>query len=265
MNLFFFVILIYVVLSLYRFFYIVSQVKNKFYHNKPTYNDMSTPENIPAKVTEILTETGNSFQKEGFRHISIFSQMENLNNTDTHYSLWVNDETKDTANIAVIETKNILINSITRTIFIEFISDYGNDREINTNNSGMPAIFKYHKNKTIIKIPGLNDPHKLYKIHNHIVNKLSPKGEKRLPEAGKEMEFMTDGLISELKRQQDFGIYKFDSSSNSFRLTWKGAVIMTFKLIEPFKTIYKKLLENQAKKILNELEFQPTQVSINNG
>jgi hypothetical protein len=265
MNLFFLVILIYFITSLSRFFYMVSQVKANHFHKKPSYNDFSEPENIPAKVLEILKTTGNSFQKEGFSHIGEFRQVENLKNTDTYYSLWVNKETKDNALIAVIETKNTLINSIIRTIFIEYITDYGSGTEINTNNSGMPNIFKYLENKVIIKIPGLNDPQKLYKIHNKMLDKFAINSEKKLPEAGTEKEVMVDGLISELNRQEEYGYYKFDNITDKFLLTWKGATIMTFKLIEPFKSIFVSQINKQAKKILNELEFEPTQVSINNG
>jgi hypothetical protein len=142
--------------------------------------------------------------------------------------------------------------------WVEFVSHFRCGRRLRTNNSGtdlgavVPGI-----RRTISQFPQVRDAGRLYRLHQALVAR-SGLGEKvfRLDEefqgnaAAAVAAFMGEAFAEGVRP----GYMYLSPEDKVYRLTWKGAFLMTWKLMWPLKAFRRAVRDRRARRLLAELE-----------
>jgi len=67
---------------------------------------------------------------------------------------------------------------------------------------------------------------------------------------GREMEMVAEALDSEARLQVKYGYYAPNESGKRYKLTWKGAFVMTERQVFPFKQILSYISLRKAEKVI---------------
>ena len=188
------------------------------------------PESFPDEVLAFFNLNTKDLEKEGFTKVLDAVQTGSATDPTAYIRLLVNQNAGDEAMCVYSEIKVKNTKHIEK--YVEFCSEFSSNKEISTNNSNMPAVFKQVPEKQVFKFPNISDLHRLYEIHTRETGKFVDKySRKILPPKGRELERLTDSMIKDMERQVRMGYFYLDRPARVYRPTLKGAYFMTWDVI----------------------------------
>lgn len=120
---------------------------------------------------------------------------------------------------------------------VEFATRFSDQGSLTTGNSKNPGVFIRPKEKPVYHFPHIENPERLYKLHQSLILKLKPGISKDCVKPGAEYERLVEGVQNEHKSQVKFGLLKLNASATHYRPTFLGAFWMTWSLVFPVKQI----------------------------
>jgi hypothetical protein len=104
-------------------------------------------------------------------------------------------------------------------------------------------------------LPEVRDPGQLYRVHDQFRDNVGA-GKKRLAVGPDPAAFMAAGRDRMLAHFVTTGYYYFDKAGRVYRPTWKGAVLMTWRLLRPIRPFFRAWRRRPTRKLLRELGIQ---------
>jgi hypothetical protein len=118
---------------------------------------------------------------------------------------------------------------------IELTTQFADGRELNVNNFGL-GVFAPAPGKITERFPGVTDPASLCRISRQLIRRHYGGTDVTPPDDGGDpAAYLTAAMRRELTNQVATGYYRWDEAGEAFRPTWKGALLMTWKLLPPFR------------------------------
>jgi hypothetical protein len=136
---------------------------------------------------------------------------------------------------------------------IEFSTKFADGRELNVNNFGL-GVFAPVPGKIIERFPAVTDPASLCRISRGLIRRhyggvnVTPPDDRGDP-AG----YLTAAMRRELTNQVATGYFRWDEASQAFRPTWKGAFLMTWKLLPPFRQVRESRVRRRAHRLMEDV------------
>lgn len=229
---------------------------------KPRF-DLFDPRNLPQDRADYFVRNLQLLQKEGFEPAA-FVSWESNENQRILFVLAVNRENRDMAMsvlaTAGAETKPIEIR------YTEFCTVFTDSSEINTNSNSQPDVLKQFPDKKVFSFPSVEDPHHLYILHRRLLARFALGKEAVLPAKDTEVMAVQRSVTCFLDRQAKAGYFETDASGEILRPTWKGAFLMTWKLVWPMGFIWNIRHRRRMNMLLSqllspELKHGPRQIS----
>jgi hypothetical protein len=172
----------------------------------------------------------------------------------------VNRQANDVALATVIYSAASPTAPLRKQFSVEFVSHFRSGRRHNTNNGRQLDIFPPWPMRTINQFPEVTGAARLYRLHQALVARFA-LGAKvfRLDE-----EFQGDvaAALNAWGREVmaghavRTGYMYLSPEANVYRPTWKGAFLMTWKLMWPMKAIRRFVADRNARRLLAELEAE---------
>ncbi|HZZ43314.1 MAG TPA: hypothetical protein VFE58_10280 [Tepidisphaeraceae bacterium] len=131
-----------------------------------------------------------------------------------------------------------------------FQSKYISGRSIATKSSRTASVFPINPRCDSINVNWLSSPAEIYQIHRARVKRFGAEDLCALPNPGEEIAYLDAESAAEMQRVVDVGYYWLDAPAKVYRLTLKGAYLMTWRLLPPWRQLRKA---NQRRKALREL------------
>lgn len=135
--------------------------------------------------------------------------------------------------------------------YTELWTRFDVQRSLTTNNSPQPSAFDPEPLRPIERFPSLWDLGRLYRVHEALVRRQgtpTPGG----PLDGRPApEVLQEALTRQMGAQVDAGFLFVDG--DHYRPTWKGAAIMSWRLLWPMKAIRERRVRRRAESLLKEL------------
>ena len=170
----------------------------------------------------------------------------------THVSIWTNRTAGDMAEVISVRVSGAMASS--GSSLVTFITRYRDGTSIITSNSKTPGIFRRNPKELSLRVPTTSDVALMYRVHRARVGRLGrSRGQPVLPAAGSEIEDHQDRNTRTMVYQVDAGYYRIDQDAGVYRPTWKGAFLMTWKLVQPFKSIRMSRVRRASEMELKEL------------
>jgi len=217
------------------------------------------PEYEPVNIHQLPPDVADNFGRftytmsaDGFRLVGYFRQLAYSRGVGFYLALLKNSVVGDMVYLIDIFADGLVPQ---RGGQIEFYTDFSDGTEINTNNGQQAFIHKENPEMRIFRFPESHNPRALYQIHRVLCARFASQSEAVVPADGLEVFHMSYGALKEIRKQAEFGYYYLDEKANVFRLTWKGAFIMTGKLAWPVGSLRKAAMKRKARATMRSMGY----------
>src|SRR2546423_5589071 len=140
---------------------------------------------------------------------------------------------------------------------VEFTAELSGGRVFDVNNSVAVPILAPRSGHDVYRLPEVRDPIRLYHIFEILLRRRFGSSTLRQREiAADPARFLADVIDAEYHGQMEAGYYRFDEGSRRWRPTLRGACLMTWKMLPPFKQLIKAAVRRRARRILREIGME---------
>ncbi len=236
-------------------FFILGPILVKASAKNPAFPEVETiqPEQIPQPVSDFFQNSMSMLEGEGFELVSYIYWLNEATNTETFISLIGNRREKDYGILVAMFSDAEEVQISLDNYYVEFSTDYAEGVEVNTLNSKIPSVFPQKADLLRLQVPGA-DPKRLYEIHRKLAERCGArKTTKYLPALEDPAAFLGELMSREVKDAMKAGYLYLDKEGKNYLPTWKGAFLMTWKLLWPISMILRITNRYKIRKTLGEL------------
>jgi hypothetical protein len=233
----------------------VGQIRRK--HNQPAYPqfDPRSPESMPPAARQRFERDVPRLEALGFDVVA-YLHHSNLPKAEDRRAevclvLLRNEETGDLAQLAQIFVQVKHVNSSVG--YATFVAELPGAAAVITSNSPNLGVFKPDPRRRGHLFTGLEDLRRLFRVHRALVERDAPGRKGILPSPGMEIPHLCDAESKAMRRQVECGYLYLDEASGMCRHTWKGALVMTGKLMYGVKDVRAALVRSRARATLSSL------------
>jgi hypothetical protein len=168
--------------------------------------------------------------------------------------LYVNRPQKDMAMVASIFTESQ--SAPQHHKYVEFCTRFADGLEINTGNTEVVGSFPPRPQVSTTHYPWIKSAAELYRVHQAVLRLKAPGAAKALTFEreyhGDGAAYLAAGIKRELAEAANAGYVYLDSATGQYRATLKGAYLMTWKQLPPFKQVVETLRRKRAERLMKE-------------
>jgi hypothetical protein len=161
-------------------------------------------------------------------------------------SLFENPRRQETARLVVARTR------ARSEVMLVFFTRFEDGTEVRTGNNRQLTGFPRPASETGIWLPHIRDAWALYQIHKLAADQLGA-GKKRVLDTRDAATVLRETTRQEISGFVDAGYYYLDDEAEKYRFTWKGAFLITWRLMWPVSMVYRALRRRRTMKQLHEL------------
>lgn len=208
---------------------------------------------IPEEFWEYVLQTVDDLSPYGFKVRGHFRMDERGPGIVPFITILENQKERDIVRLVVafVPSKKA---SRPQPVFV-VSSEFLAGKELVTANNRILSGLPMPKDRLTLWLPDVRDARELYRIHQQAAHALG-FGEKRsvLDDARNPSGYLEAFSQGEIARWIELGYYKPDGTGEEARITWKGAIQITWKQIPPVKELYERWRRYQTNKLLQKLE-----------
>jgi hypothetical protein len=214
---------------------------------------------LPADVAQHFREATRQLVEAGFEVLTGFGLPRQTPRVRAVLILFANRVTKEAA-MATAMYGDLPDGPQLQTAYVEIISLFRDGALVQTNNSRVLGAFPKRPGVFTTQFPQVHNIARLVTLHRALVERYGGVGEKRLrldeEFHGDARAYLAACMREELERQVPNGYMFLSESEGLFRPTWKGAFLMTWKQLFPFKQLREAYRDRRAKQLVAEIEGQ---------
>jgi hypothetical protein len=203
----------------------------------------------PPDLVQYLDDATEAFRPHGFEKLATLKG--GVARARTIVALFVNRERRELAVAAgvFVTVDGVLKRSVTT---IQVVTRFGEPRSVTTGNSRTPRVFGRVPTRVSVRLPGVEDVSRLLRVHRALAEREGGAAAAVLPDVGDPAAFLSAQQKREFEEQVATGYYTHDEAEDVYRPTWKGACLMTWKLLPPWKQIAEGRVRREAERLLAE-------------
>lgn len=208
---------------------------------------------IPSEAFPFFNATLRALAPEGFREAGYLRQTGFAPNVETWLLMLENRPAQEAA-LALVGISTLPSQRGVKTRQVDFSASWEGERSVTVSNGAFLPLFPATRGIVMQNFPDLDDPPRLLRAHRALVARHAPPGvARRYPPPGEFEARLVQAMQRELARQVPTGYLWLDAPGEFYRPTWKGAVLMTWKLAWPASAIRRRLYGRRAARLLAEL------------
>lgn len=201
------------------------------------------PETLDPAIRTFIDQTGAELAALGFQFAGYGVLPDYTPKVTSYFGLYRSDAERTAAMAAVVQS------AAGQSIkYCEFSIKYSNGRTIDVNNSPMSGGYR-NPDKIVYRYPKISSVKKLYDISRWVASRAKQSANPVGLVKGRELEMLAEAIDSEIRLQAKYGYYTL-RDGNRYRLTWRGAFVMTERQVFPFKQILSSIGLSNAKKAI---------------
>jgi hypothetical protein len=205
--------------------------------------------NTPAEVAERFRRGTSALVPLGFTPRGVFRKAKPSPLAIGFVGLFEKPSTLDLARLLVV------INPLRTIEILVFQTTFADGIELITANNQTLPLLPGREGLLTASFPDVHDPGRLLALHRKRVDRRGAIAIRTLPAPdGGLTAFLHDFASKEWSRYVEMGYYRLDEASDVYRLTWKGACLMTWKQLWPVGAIRRALRRWRAARMIRDLE-----------
>jgi hypothetical protein len=220
----------------------------------PGHMESLDPNEVPEEASAFLAETSQRLAAAGFQSETILKIKGMAPYLTTVVACFTKKPEQDSGGaFAVFEERGEGRRLV--SLYVEFCTEFEDGREVCTNNGFDVAPFGWGRDKMVFQVPPVRDAVELYEVHSRIMAAAGgiPPARRDAPSGPDLPQRLREGIQTDLAQKEKEGIFYYDPQADTYRPTWKGAYIMTWAQLWPFRAIRRILRDRRAEKLLADL------------
>jgi hypothetical protein len=169
--------------------------------------------------------------------------------TKNFVAYFVNHRNHDVASISVV------LAPFSGIQYMEFSTRLAGSKSIDTNTNSVLPLSPQNPDTRVFRFPDLTDPAALYEVHRRLAEKYSDG----LPVEGEGEHQAIERMVHVVEnygaRHAKLG-YMYFSADGQYRLTWKGAVLMSWRALWPLGLLRRILHRHAMNSELRSLQLR---------
>jgi hypothetical protein len=202
---------------------------------------------FPRDVSAWLEANATALSREGF---AVAGDLFRLGPSTTQRVLLItNDATEERGVVAAVvgSTGNV-------GMFVEFAAELPDGRSLDVSNADGPRLFAPIPGRATERFRSVRDPARLLRIFRVLVRRQWGSAALAHPEVKADPAgYLSADTFRQMSRQVEAGYFRLNRARQTFQRTLKGAVLMTWKLLPPFRPLLVARQERRAATLLREI------------
>jgi len=220
---------------------------------KVTYTPVELPE-VPPEVVQAFCNASRGLVACGFHALGHVTRHTGNAAQNSFVSIWLNPSSFDEAQIIGIRTPSQL-KTIRVVTLVTFRTEFSDGTSIRTSNTSSPGVYPRDPEVSTVRCPGVWDLALLYRFHRARVERDGAGRTATLDQLKDARTRMENEWAQTYQRLVEAGYFSLDQTRQKYIPTMKGAILMTYRLLPPFKQIQKFRRDRLAERNLRELGF----------
>jgi hypothetical protein len=209
---------------------------------------------LPPEVAQAFDDASRGLVACGFHPLGHLTHYTHNTEQNSYVSIWVDPSSLDHAQIIGVCTPSHS-QAIRVATLVTFRTEFSDGTAIVTSNSASPGVFPRDRNVSAVRCPGIRDFALLYRFHRARVDRDRAGRTATLDRVKDARTRMQNEWTETYQRLIGAGYYSLDETRQRYVPTLKGAFLMTYRLLPPFKQIQKFRRDRLAERTLRELGF----------
>ncbi len=210
---------------------------------------------LPEAVRDHFDYVTEELTRVGFDVVAGLALPRQMANVKAVILMFANRTTKDAAIATAIYADKL--DPPLQTAYVEIVSRFRDGIVVQTNNSHQIGSFPLKEGYTNTQFPTVQKADRLYRIHQALAERHGSDAGKvlRLDEGfhGDAAAYLAFAIREELEGQIPTGYMYLAPGGDVFRPTWKGAFLMCWALLFPWKQLRFARRDRKERRLLGEL------------
>ncbi len=195
------------------------------------------PREVPPNALAYLEPIGGALEEHGFRPRGYFHVPEAKADC-----LLLMHPSGETATVSTTHGQH----------WIDLTTELDSGQWLNVSNAAMPGVYLAHPDYLSLRFPQEADPVRLLALSRAGIRQAREQGANvRRPPPVPDERLLGDATERSVRWQEELGMYRRDG--DVVRPTWKGAFLMSWKLLSPFRQVRQAHGLRKAKRLEREL------------
>lgn len=208
---------------------------------------------LPEEARAYVAVADRDLAEAGFQYLGTLHMPNATPHVEALLWLYVNRPAYDVALLTVLVVRSPAMNKVIR--HAEFIRSFDDEVHVQTNSSEEMGAFDPVPNEFVFRLPHVQDIRRLYRLHQLLAEEHRQRGWPYLPLdrdfAGDIESFAVEAIDRSFRNQIGTGLLK--RTADGYRPTVRGAFVMTWRQLWPFKGIRRRRDERQEQALLAKL------------
>jgi len=210
---------------------------------------------VPAGAADVFAARVAALAAAGFRVVVDLFRTDAAQGTRMRVALMDQAATEGDLMVLVIGVYSTQFARLATSV--EVVSRFAGSGSLSVSNSPQPGVFGAVPGRIKERFRMVDDPVRLLRIHESLLaRRYATRARESLRYRDDPAGFLADSMTRELRQQVDTGYLWMDQRANVYRPTWKGACLMTWKLVSPVREVREWREQRRARALLRELGLE---------
>jgi hypothetical protein len=193
---------------------------------------------LPDEVAAVFRNRIPQIQALGFEPIGCFDCGRLASETHSYTAYFCNHRTNDFANVSALVWPNKMAS------YIEFSTRFTNGTVLETNTNGVLPLTPPNPSTRVFRFPAIQDVRLLFETHRRLVEKYAGHLWVQAEPRGQEIQRLVRVVENYGPRHAVMGYMVPSEDGASYKLTWKGACLITWRGLWPVCALRKWMHRN---------------------
>jgi hypothetical protein len=208
-------------------------------------------EETPRPVKESFAAISPQLEALAFTNRGHFRIVNSVPNGGVHVTLFENRRSRQYAKLFSAFLTAGGVRTVKETS-LGFFTDFDDGLTLVTaNNKTRPLTPRIRIHEGSLAVPWIGNPRQLYEIHNACITHFGNSASRVGVPIEDPMQFLRKSHLKETAKFAESGYYYLDEDARVYRLTWRGAILGTWKLLWPIKQIRAVLASRRSARVLH--------------
>jgi hypothetical protein len=213
--------------------------------------DPCSPE-LPSAVTDPIALHTSVLESLGFTGAAHLRKRRPTQvNADLYLTLFTNQNSGQGAWILTVVPKSLFSSRLLTTL--TFVTEFNDETMLTTSNGSTQVLTQATRRRGSMGLPKIQDTRLLYRLHQLTLDYLHSGASRRDLAKNDPFDYQQEVTLREFSRYLEAGDYFLDRTEKWYRPTWKGAAVVSSRLLFPLAPILKIISHRQQVGWLREL------------